>query len=70
MNLEVEIDKELRGRARLGLLLLDGVEVRASEPALQAEIESYARELRQRHASARSGDIPDTQDARFGAFQN
>ena len=38
--------------------------VKPSDPALAAEIDAYARELRTRHAGVKSGDVPGTEDAR------
>jgi len=60
----VSIDPQLSGRVRLGLLLLDGVTVKQSDPALAAEIEAYVREVRTRHGGVKSGDVPGTEDAR------
>lgn len=64
MLLQISIADDLRGRARLGLLLLKGVEVRASDPGLREEVEACGREIRQRFASARSGEVPGTGEAR------
>src|SRR6185503_14705258 len=60
----LSIDAELAGRVRLGLLELDGVTVKQSDPALAAEIDAFARELRTRHAGVKSGDVAGTEDAR------
>lgn len=62
--LAVEVAPELHGRVLLGVLVLDGVAVRESDEALQAEIERYARELRERHAGARSAEVPGAAEAR------
>ena len=64
MSYAVSIDPQLSGRVRLGVLLLDGVTVKQSDPALAAEIEAYARELRTRHSGVKSGDVPGTEHAR------
>lgn len=64
MTLAVQIAPELAGRVRLGVLELSGVQVRAADEALAAEIERYARELRDRHAGARSAEVPGAADAR------
>jgi DNA/RNA-binding domain of Phe-tRNA-synthetase-like protein len=62
--LEVSLDPELQRRVRLGLLLLDGVGVREADPALDAEVEACCRELRERHAGQRSGEVPGAEEAR------
>jgi DNA/RNA-binding domain of Phe-tRNA-synthetase-like protein len=64
LSLDLSIDPPLAGRVRLGVLQLDGVAVKPSDPALAAEIESAGRELRTRHAGVKSGDVPGTEDAR------
>lgn len=61
---DLTIDPHLAGRVRLGVMLLEGVTVKPSEPALAAEIDALARELRTRHAGVKSGDVPGTEDAR------
>jgi DNA/RNA-binding domain of Phe-tRNA-synthetase-like protein len=64
VGLALEVSPELRGRARLGLLALDGVSVREGDPALAAEIEAYGAELRRRHGDGKSGDVPGAAEAR------
>ncbi len=64
MELRIAIAPELAQRVRLGTLLLEGVTVKPSDPALVAEIDAYGRELRTRHAGLKSGDVPGTEDAR------
>jgi DNA/RNA-binding domain of Phe-tRNA-synthetase-like protein len=64
VSVQLSIDPALAGRVRLGLLELDGVTVKQSDPALAAEIDAFARELRTRHAGVKSGDVPGTEDAR------
>ena len=61
--LDVSLD-ELRGRVRLGLLVLDGVTVRESDPELDAEVEACCRELRDRYGALRSAEVPGVADAR------
>lgn len=63
-HLQIEVAPELARRARLGLLVLEGLSVREREPALAAEIDAYGHELRARYAGLKSGDIPATEDAR------
>ena len=64
MPLSLSIDPELRGRVRLGLLVLDGVAMREADPGLDAEVDAYCRELRQRYGAARSAEVPGAADAR------
>lgn len=64
MAIALEIAPELKGRARLGLLALDGVSVRERDDALAAEIEAYGAEMRRRHGDGKSGDVPGAADAR------
>ena len=64
MALALSISRELAGRVRLGLLVLDGVQVREADPALTAEVEALCAELRGRHGSGTSGDVPGVADAR------
>jgi DNA/RNA-binding domain of Phe-tRNA-synthetase-like protein len=61
---DVRIDPALAGRVRLGVMLLDGVTVKPADPALAAEVEALAAELRTRHAGVKSGDVPGSEDAR------
>lgn len=61
---DLSIDTQLSGRVRLGALLLDGVTVKDSDPALAAEVEAHTRELRARYGGVKSGDIPATEEAR------
>jgi DNA/RNA-binding domain of Phe-tRNA-synthetase-like protein len=61
---DVRIDPTLAGRVRLGVMLVDGVTVKPADPALAAEVEALAGELRTRHAGVKSGDVPGTEDAR------
>lgn len=49
---------------RLGVLTLDGVQVRESEPALDAEVDRYCGELANRYGDARSVQVPGAADAR------
>jgi DNA/RNA-binding domain of Phe-tRNA-synthetase-like protein len=62
--LAIEVAPELRGRVQMGILVLAGVSVLEHDDALQAEIERYARDLRERHAGARSAEVPGAADAR------
>jgi DNA/RNA-binding domain of Phe-tRNA-synthetase-like protein len=60
----VAIGADLAGRVRLGVLVLDGVSVREEDAGLAAEIATAGDDLRRRHAGAKSGDVPGTEDAR------
>lgn len=64
MTAAISVAPELHGRVLLGVLVLEGVAVREADEALQAEIEREARELRERHAGARSAEVPGAADAR------
>jgi DNA/RNA-binding domain of Phe-tRNA-synthetase-like protein len=60
----ITVAADLAGRVRLGVVVIEGVTVRASDPALAAEIAAAAADLRQRHAGVASGDVPGVEDAR------
>ncbi|HJS58803.1 MAG TPA: phenylalanine--tRNA ligase beta subunit-related protein [Vicinamibacteria bacterium] len=62
--IELAVAPELAGRVRLGVLVLDGVAVRASDPALIAEVDAYCAELATRHAGVSSGSVPGIEEAR------
>jgi DNA/RNA-binding domain of Phe-tRNA-synthetase-like protein len=64
VGLALEIAPELAGRVRLGVLELEGVTVGEADPALAAEIEAYAAELRALHGDGKSADVPGAADAR------
>jgi DNA/RNA-binding domain of Phe-tRNA-synthetase-like protein len=49
---------------RLGVLTLDGVQVRDSEPELDAEVDRCCSELAHRYGDARSAEVPGAADAR------
>lgn len=60
----VTVAGDLAGRVRLGVVVIEGVAVKASDAALTAEIAATAADLRQRHAGVSSGDVPGVEDAR------
>lgn len=64
MGLEIAIAPELGHRVRLGVLVLEGLAVRASEPALDAEVDDYCETLRERYGEGKSAEVPGAQDAR------
>jgi DNA/RNA-binding domain of Phe-tRNA-synthetase-like protein len=64
VSFEISMAPELASRARLGVLVLEGVSVREADEALVAEIEAYGRELRARYGTAKSAEVPGAADAR------
>jgi DNA/RNA-binding domain of Phe-tRNA-synthetase-like protein len=64
VTVPITVAGELAGRVRLGIAVIEGVTVRASDPALAAEITAAADELRRRHAGIASGDVPGVEEAR------
>jgi DNA/RNA-binding domain of Phe-tRNA-synthetase-like protein len=62
--LPVSIAPELSGRVRLGVLALEGVEVREADDALAAEVEACGRELRERFGQGRSAEVPGVEHGR------
>jgi DNA/RNA-binding domain of Phe-tRNA-synthetase-like protein len=64
MPFALSLAPELSGRVRLGVLVLEGVTVKAEDAALAAEIEAYGRELRTRYAATPSAEVPGAADAR------
>jgi len=62
--LPISVSSELAGRLRLGIVVLEELQVRESEPALVAEIDELGRSLRQRYGELRSSEVPGTADAR------
>ncbi len=64
MSLSISIAPELLGKVRLGVLVLDGVNVKKEDAALAAEIEAEGAELRSRYAGTPSAEVPGAADAR------
>jgi DNA/RNA-binding domain of Phe-tRNA-synthetase-like protein len=62
--LEFQIGDDVAGRARIGVLTIEGVAVRASDPLLDAEVDSLCSSLRERYGQGRSSELPGAQDAR------
>jgi DNA/RNA-binding domain of Phe-tRNA-synthetase-like protein len=60
----VTIAPELHRKVRLGLAVLSDLEVRAADPALDAERDEAARALRERHRGEGSGSVPGVEAAR------
>lgn len=62
--MEIRIDDGLGGRVRLGVVALEGVSVKATDPALDEEVDGYCAELRDRHGAGPSSQVPGVADAR------
>jgi DNA/RNA-binding domain of Phe-tRNA-synthetase-like protein len=62
--MEISIHPELQSRTRLGVAVLEGVTVRAEEPALADEIAAFSAEMQRRYGAGPSGDVPGAADAR------
>ena len=62
--MEFEIDGAIAGRVRIGLLTLEGVAVRASDAALDAEVDRACASFRERYGEGRSSEVPGAGDAR------
>lgn len=63
-ELSVVVAPELAGRVRLGVVELDGLDVRPESAELRAEVARYGEGVRARHPGARSGEIPGVEEAR------
>jgi DNA/RNA-binding domain of Phe-tRNA-synthetase-like protein len=64
MSIEIQIAEALQGRVRLGAVALEGLEVRSSDPALDAEVDTFCAELAERYGGGRSAEVPGAMDAR------
>jgi len=64
MPVDVSLSPDLSGRVRLGVLVLEGVTVRAEDETLAGQIEAYAREVRERYGTLASADVPGAAEAR------
>lgn len=62
--LALSLDPELRGCLKLGILLLEGVSVRAADAALAAEVDTTCAALRLSYGDLRSAQVPGAADAR------
>jgi len=62
--IELELGPDVAGRVRIGLLTLEGVAVRASDPALDAEVDRTCASLRERYGQGKSSEVPGASDAR------
>jgi DNA/RNA-binding domain of Phe-tRNA-synthetase-like protein len=64
VDVDILIDDALVGRVRLGVLRLEGLTVRSTDAALDAEIDASCAELARRHRGRASGEVPGVEDAR------
>ncbi len=62
--IDLQIAADVAGRARVGLLVLEGVAVHASDAALDAEVDGTCASLRERYGEGRSSEVPGAADAR------
>ena len=62
--LEFQIGDDVAGRARIGLLTLEGVSVRENDPLLDAEVDRFCSSLRERYGQGKSSQLPGAEDAR------
>jgi len=62
--LDFQIAPDVVPRARVGLLVLEGVRVRESDPALDAEVDRTCASFRERYGEGRSSEVPGAADAR------
>src|SRR5262245_61294006 len=64
MGIDFQLADELRGRVRLGLVVLEGVSVREADAPLADEVDRFCRELRERYGEGKSAEVPGAADAR------
>jgi DNA/RNA-binding domain of Phe-tRNA-synthetase-like protein len=64
MSIEIQIAEALEGRVRLGVVALEGLEVRASDPTLDAEVDAHCAELAERYGGGKSAEVPGAMDGR------
>jgi DNA/RNA-binding domain of Phe-tRNA-synthetase-like protein len=62
--LDFRIAPDVAGRARVGLVVLEGVSVRESAPALDAEVDRTCASFRERYGEGKSAEVPGAADAR------
>jgi len=62
--LDFQVAPDVAGRARVGLLVIEGVSVRVSDPALDAEVDRACASFRERYGEGRSSEVPGAADAR------
>ena len=64
MSIDVRINQRLTGKVQLGVLALEGLAVRASDAALDAEVDRTCAALAERYGGGRSAEVPGAADAR------
>jgi DNA/RNA-binding domain of Phe-tRNA-synthetase-like protein len=62
--MDLTIAADLAGRVRLGILVLEGVTVKAGDEALAAEVDRTCAEFRQKYGDGKSSEVPGAADAR------
>jgi DNA/RNA-binding domain of Phe-tRNA-synthetase-like protein len=62
--LEFQIGADVAGRARIGLLTIEGVSVRENDPLLDAEVDRLCASLREGFGQGKSSQLPGAEDAR------
>jgi len=62
--IDFSLGPDVTGRAKVGLLTIEGVSVRESDPDLDAEVERLCASLRQRYGGGHSSEVPGAADAR------
>jgi DNA/RNA-binding domain of Phe-tRNA-synthetase-like protein len=62
--IEFEIGRDVAGRARIGLVTIEGVTVRERDAALDAEVDGACAAFRERYGEGRSFEVPGVADAR------
>jgi DNA/RNA-binding domain of Phe-tRNA-synthetase-like protein len=62
--LDFQIAPDVARRVRGGLLVLEGVSVRESDPALDTEVDDACASFRERYGEGKSSEVPGASDAR------
>lgn len=62
--IEFSLGPDVAGRAKVGLVTLEGVSVRESDPGLDAEVDRVCASFRQRYGGGHSSEVPGAADAR------
>jgi DNA/RNA-binding domain of Phe-tRNA-synthetase-like protein len=62
--IQFSVEADLAGRVRVGLVALEGVTVRETDPVLDAEVDRLCATLRERYGEGRSSEVPGATDAR------
>ena len=64
MSIEIQVAEALQGRVRLGVVTLEGLQVQASDPALDAEVDGYCAGLAEQYGGGKSAEVPGATDGR------